>query len=54
LPKLASVHLVQAEIFQEFAVQEESVTFRINLSVLLDCLTIFGANSLPGMVRIYL
>ncbi|KAF1631244.1 Cell cycle checkpoint protein RAD1, partial [Eudyptes filholi] len=37
-----------AEIFQEFAVQEESVTFRINLSVLLDCLTIFGTSSLPG------
>ncbi|XP_009316735.1 PREDICTED: cell cycle checkpoint protein RAD1 [Pygoscelis adeliae] len=40
--------LLQAEIFQEFAVQEESVTFRINLSVLLDCLTIFGTSSLPG------
>ncbi|NXX95637.1 RAD1 protein, partial [Centropus bengalensis] len=39
---------IQAEIFQEFAVQEESVTFRINLSVLLDCLTIFGASSSPG------
>ncbi|XP_029861200.1 cell cycle checkpoint protein RAD1 [Aquila chrysaetos chrysaetos] len=40
--------LLQAEIFQEFAVQEESVTFRINLSVLLDCLTIFGTSALPG------
>ncbi|KFQ35395.1 Cell cycle checkpoint protein RAD1 [Mesitornis unicolor] len=39
---------IQAKIFQEFAVQEESVTFRINLSVLLDCLTIFGTSSLPG------
>ncbi|KAM8793142.1 cell cycle checkpoint protein RAD1-like [Eudromia elegans] len=39
---------IQAEIFQEYAVQEESVVFRINLAVLLDCLTIFGASSLPG------
>ncbi|XP_039203798.1 cell cycle checkpoint protein RAD1 [Crotalus tigris] len=39
---------VQAGIFQEFVVREESVMFRINLSVLLDCLTIFGTNSLPG------
>ncbi|NXD82215.1 RAD1 protein, partial [Halcyon senegalensis] len=39
---------IQAEIFQEFSVQEQSVTFRINLSVLLDCLTIFGTSSLPG------
>ncbi|KAM4639019.1 cell cycle checkpoint protein RAD1 [Amazona ochrocephala] len=39
---------IQAEIFQEFAVQEQTVTFRINLSVLLDCLTIFGTSSLPG------
>ncbi|PKK19919.1 RAD1 checkpoint DNA exonuclease, partial [Columba livia] len=39
---------IQAEIFQEYTVQEESVTFRINLSVLLDCLTIFGTSSLPG------
>ncbi|XP_062468886.1 cell cycle checkpoint protein RAD1 [Pezoporus occidentalis] len=39
---------IQAEIFQEFAVQEQTVTFRINLSVLLDCLTIFDTSSLPG------
>ncbi|KAL7989090.1 hypothetical protein Chor_008009 [Crotalus horridus] len=39
---------IQAGIFQEFVVREESVMFRINLSVLLDCLTIFGTNSLPG------
>ncbi|XP_053159733.1 cell cycle checkpoint protein RAD1 isoform X1 [Hemicordylus capensis] len=39
---------IQAGIFQEFVVQEESVMFRINLSVLLDCLTIFGTSSLTG------
>lgn len=41
---------LQAEIFQEFSVQEEPVMFRISLSVLLDCLTIFGTSSLPGVV----
>ncbi|CAM4559808.1 cell cycle checkpoint protein RAD1 isoform X1 [Caretta caretta] len=39
---------IQAGIFQEFIIQEESVMFRINLAVLLDCLTIFGTNSLAG------
>ncbi|XP_039398918.1 cell cycle checkpoint protein RAD1 isoform X2 [Mauremys reevesii] len=36
---------IQAGIFQEFIVQEESVMFRINLAVLLDCLTIFGTST---------
>ncbi|KAM6230552.1 cell cycle checkpoint protein RAD1 [Porphyrio hochstetteri] len=40
---------IQAEIFQEFTLLEESVTLRINLSVLLDCLTIFGTSSSPGV-----
>ncbi|KAJ1210433.1 hypothetical protein NDU88_005797 [Pleurodeles waltl] len=41
---------IQAGIFQEFSVQDDdaSVTFRINLTVLLDCLTIFGGSALPG------
>ncbi|XP_034956857.1 cell cycle checkpoint protein RAD1 [Zootoca vivipara] len=39
---------IQAGVFQEFTVHEESVMFRINLAVLLDCLTIFGTSSLPG------
>ncbi|XP_053264636.1 cell cycle checkpoint protein RAD1 [Podarcis raffonei] len=39
---------IQAGVFQEFTVQEESVMFRINLAVLLDCLTIFGTSSLSG------
>uniref|UniRef100_UPI00398EBFEC cell cycle checkpoint protein RAD1 n=1 Tax=Pristiophorus japonicus TaxID=55135 RepID=UPI00398EBFEC len=40
---------IQACIFQEFKVREESVMFLINLTVLLDCLTIFGSSSLPGV-----
>uniref|UniRef100_A0A2K5F5X4 RAD1 checkpoint DNA exonuclease n=1 Tax=Aotus nancymaae TaxID=37293 RepID=A0A2K5F5X4_AOTNA len=35
---------IQAGIFQEFKVQEESVTFQIHLTVLLDCLCIFGSS----------
>ncbi|XP_021235655.1 cell cycle checkpoint protein RAD1 isoform X1 [Numida meleagris] len=48
LPCLGCRDIQDTEIFQEFHVQEESVMFRINLAVLLDCLTIFGASSLPG------
>ncbi|XP_033890799.3 cell cycle checkpoint protein RAD1 isoform X1 [Acipenser ruthenus] len=40
---------IQAEIFQEFSIQEDSVVFRINLAVLLDCLTIFGGSAVPGV-----
>ncbi|XP_054571306.1 cell cycle checkpoint protein RAD1 isoform X2 [Eptesicus fuscus] len=39
---------IKAGIFQEFKVQEEPVTFRINLTVLLDCLSIFGSSPMPG------
>ncbi|XP_068106427.1 cell cycle checkpoint protein RAD1 [Hyperolius riggenbachi] len=39
---------IQAGIFQEFNTQEESVIFRINLTVLLDCLTIFGSSAVPA------
>ncbi|XP_023563244.1 cell cycle checkpoint protein RAD1 [Octodon degus] len=39
---------IQAEVFQEFLVQEETVVFRVNLTVLLDCLSIFGSNPMPG------
>ncbi|XP_040276925.1 cell cycle checkpoint protein RAD1 [Bufo bufo] len=39
---------IQAGIFQEFNVREDSVVFRINLTVLLDCLTIFGASAVPA------
>ncbi|XP_056401709.1 cell cycle checkpoint protein RAD1 isoform X3 [Hyla sarda] len=39
---------IQAGIFQEFNIREDSVVFRINLTVLLDCLTIFGAGAVPS------
>ncbi|XP_064612700.1 cell cycle checkpoint protein RAD1-like [Liolophura sinensis] len=39
---------IQAGIFHEFVIKEEQVTFKINLTVLMDCLTIFGANPSAG------
>ncbi|XP_069820873.1 cell cycle checkpoint protein RAD1 [Dendropsophus ebraccatus] len=39
---------IQAGIFQEFNVREDSVVFRVNLTVLLDCLSIFGASAAPA------
>ncbi|KAK5603017.1 ssDNA endodeoxyribonuclease [Crenichthys baileyi] len=39
---------IQADIFQEFTLKEDSVVFQINLTVLLDCLNIFGGSSVGG------
>ncbi|XP_030048884.1 cell cycle checkpoint protein RAD1 [Microcaecilia unicolor] len=39
---------IQAGIFQEYTIKEDSVVFRINLTVLLDCLTMFGTSALPA------
>lgn len=43
--------LFQAEIFQEFTIKEDLVGFQVNLTVLLDCLNIFGGSSVPGKDR---
>ncbi|XP_061656441.1 cell cycle checkpoint protein RAD1 [Syngnathoides biaculeatus] len=40
---------IQAEIFQEFTIKEDMVSLQINLTVLLDCLSIFGGNTVPGV-----
>lgn len=40
--------LPQADIFQEFTIKEDLVGFQINLTVLLDCLNIFGGSAMPG------
>lgn len=39
----------QADIFQEYTIKEDAVGFQVNLTVLLDCLTIFGASTTPGV-----
>ncbi|XP_061589643.1 cell cycle checkpoint protein RAD1 [Cololabis saira] len=39
---------IQAEIFQEFTIKEDLVVFQLNLTVLLDCLNIFGGSPIAG------
>ncbi|XP_077593891.1 cell cycle checkpoint protein RAD1 isoform X1 [Stigmatopora nigra] len=39
---------IQAEIFQEFTITEDQVGLQINLTVLQDCLSIFGGTTVPG------
>ncbi|XP_026153938.1 cell cycle checkpoint protein RAD1 [Mastacembelus armatus] len=41
---------IQAEIFQEYTIQEDLVGFQVNLTVLLDCLNIFGGSTVPGVL----
>ncbi|KAA0198978.1 hypothetical protein HAZT_HAZT010767 [Hyalella azteca] len=40
---------IQAEFFQDYHIKEEVLTFKINLWVLVECLSIFGSRSSPGM-----
>ncbi|XP_041377028.1 cell cycle checkpoint protein RAD1-like [Gigantopelta aegis] len=40
---------IQEAIFHEFSIKEEQVMFKINLTVLLECLTIFGSSAAPGV-----
>lgn len=40
---------IQADIFQEYIIKEDAVGFQVNLTVLLDCLTIFGGSTVPGV-----
>uniref|UniRef100_A0A674NQQ1 RAD1 homolog (S. pombe) n=1 Tax=Takifugu rubripes TaxID=31033 RepID=A0A674NQQ1_TAKRU len=39
---------IQADIFQEFTIREDLVGFQINLTVLLDCLNIFGGSAVSA------
>lgn len=41
---------IQADIFQEFTIKEDLVGLQVNLTVLLDCLNIFGGSTAPGGV----
>lgn len=40
---------IQSDIFQEYEIQEEVVTFKVNLNVLVECLNIFGGSTTPGV-----
>ncbi|KAL4223188.1 ssDNA endodeoxyribonuclease [Mactra antiquata] len=39
---------IQEGIFQEYVIKEEQITFKINLTILLECLTIFGTGAVGG------
>ncbi|XP_064079279.1 cell cycle checkpoint protein RAD1-like [Macrobrachium nipponense] len=40
---------IQHDIFQEFKITEEVTTFKISLKSLVECLSIFGVSSSPGV-----
>lgn len=40
---------IQEGLFHEFNIKEDQITFKINLTVLLECLTIFGSGPVPGV-----
>ncbi|RXG57220.1 Cell cycle checkpoint protein RAD1 [Armadillidium vulgare] len=40
---------IQADMFQEYDIKEESITFKISLNALVECLNIFGSGSGPGV-----
>lgn len=40
---------IQAGIFQEYTIKDDLVGFQVNLTVLLDCLNIFGGSTVPGV-----
>ncbi|KAK3576131.1 hypothetical protein CHS0354_043099 [Potamilus streckersoni] len=40
---------IQESIFHHYIIKEEQVNFKINLTVLLECLTIFGSSAVPGV-----
>jgi len=39
---------IQEALFHQYKIKEEQLAFKINLTVLLECLTIFGGSSGPG------
>jgi cell cycle checkpoint protein len=42
------IAFVHSELFQEYSVKEECVCIKINLSILIECLNIFGSGSPSG------
>ena len=42
------IAFVHAPLFQEYSVKEECVCIKINLTILIECLNIFGSNSVGG------
>ena len=42
------IAFIHADLFQEYSVKEDSVCIKINLSILIECLNIFGTASMSG------
>ncbi|XP_042906041.1 cell cycle checkpoint protein RAD1 [Parasteatoda tepidariorum] len=41
---------IQSALFHDYNVKKQSVIFKVNLSVLLECLNIFGTKNNPGSI----
>ncbi|PIK33949.1 putative cell cycle checkpoint protein RAD1 [Apostichopus japonicus] len=39
---------LQSEVFQEYRLKENNISFQINLTILMECLNIFGSNTAGG------
>ncbi|CAF1115424.1 unnamed protein product, partial [Brachionus calyciflorus] len=48
------IAFVHTDLFQEYSVKEDCVCIKINLTVLIECLNIFGSvvNSIPTALKI--
>uniref|UniRef100_A0A0B6ZTE3 Cell cycle checkpoint protein RAD1 n=2 Tax=Arion vulgaris TaxID=1028688 RepID=A0A0B6ZTE3_9EUPU len=40
---------IQETVFHHYSIKADQLAFKINLTVLLECLTIFGSSSVPGV-----
>lgn len=40
---------IPSEMFQEYEISEDMLTFKINLNAFVECLNIFGGSSIPGV-----
>ncbi|CAL1538335.1 unnamed protein product [Lymnaea stagnalis] len=40
---------IQSDLFHHYNIKEDQLAFKINLTVLLECLQIFGSSALPGV-----
>jgi cell cycle checkpoint protein len=43
------IAFVHSDLFQEYSVKQDCVCIKINLSILIECLNIFGSVSISGI-----
>jgi len=41
---------IQSSLFHDYTIKDQPVIFKVNLSVLLECLNIFGSKNNPGSI----